>query len=295
MSRRTAVVPAAMGIVALLGWTLVVVAGAAEAEKPALSKVEGAAAKETLQIEGSTTVGPIAEAFAEYFNKSNPNVSITVKMTGSGDGAAALIDSRCQIATMSRFMKPAEYKQAVEKNVLPCCHTVAMDGVCIIVHPSNPLKAITRSQINAIYSGKTTNWKELGGPDAPIVVISRETSSGTYEVFNEKVMGKDKIGEKAEYVNSNPQMQSRVKTTAGAIGYVGLAFLEGVKTVPVDGVTATRKTIAAGVYPISRPLFMFTNGYPELGTAAHAFCTFAMTEKGQELIEAKGYIPLTSY
>jgi phosphate transport system substrate-binding protein len=288
MSRRTAVLPAALGIVALLGWTLAVVAGAAEAEK-------AAGAKETLQIEGSTTVGPIAEAFAEYFNKSNPNVNVTVKMTGSGDGAAALIDGRCNIATMSRFMKPAEYQKAVEKNILPCCHVVAMDGVCIAVHPSNPLKAISRPQLNAIYAGKTTNWKELGGPDAPIVIISRDTSSGTYEVFNEKVMGKDKISEKAEYVNSNPQMQARVASTPGAIGYLGLAFLEGVKAVPVDGVTATRKTIGAGVYPISRPLFMFTNGYPEAGSLTFSFCNFALTEKGQELIEAKGYIPLTSY
>ena len=254
------------------------------------------AEKQTLQIEGSTTVGPIAEAFAEYFNKTYPNVKISVKATGSGDGAAALIDGRCQIATMSRFMKPAEYQKAVEKNVLPCCHTIAMDGVCAVVHPSNPLKAITRLQLRDIYAGKTTNWKDLGGPDTPIVVISRDTSSGTYEVFVEKVMGKDKISEKVEYVNSNPQAQARVKTTPGAIGYVGLGFLDAsIKALTVDGVAPSRKTIATGVYPISRPLFLFTNGYPEPGTTVHAFCTFFLTEKGQEIIEAKGFVPLTSY
>jgi phosphate transport system substrate-binding protein len=254
------------------------------------------AAKQTLQIEGSTTVGPIAEAFAEAFMKANSNVQITVKATGSGDGAAALIDSRCQIATMSRFMKPAEYQKAVEKNVLPCCHTVAMDGVCMIVHPSNPLKAVTRKQLCDIYSGKVTNWKDLGGADMPIVVISRDTSSGTYEVFNEKVMGKEKVFDKVEYVNSNPQAQARVKTTPGAIGYVGLGFVdESIKALTVDGVTANRKTISMGVYPISRPLFFFTNGYPELGSTVHAFCTFFLTEKGQQIIEAKGFIPLTTY
>jgi len=264
-------------------------ASAAEESKPAVEK-------QTIQIEGSTTVGPIAEAFAEYFNKAYPNVSISVKATGSGDGAAALIDSRCQIATMSRFMKDTEFQKAVEKKVLPALHTIAMDGVCIVVHPSNPLKAITRAQLRDIYSGKVTNWKELGGADAPIVAVSRDTSSGTYEVFVEKVMGKEKIGEKVEYVNSNPQAQARVKTTAGAIGYVGLGFLDAtVKALPVDGVTATRKTIATGVYPISRPLFFFTNGYPELGTTIHAFCTFYLSEKGQEIIEAKGFVPLTSY
>jgi phosphate transport system substrate-binding protein len=228
--------------------------------------------------------------------KANPNVQITVKMTGSGDGAAALIDGRCQIATLSRFMKPAEYQKAVEKNVTPCPHAVAMDGVCAVVHPSNPLKAITRIQLRDIYAGKITNWEALGGPDTPIVAISRDTSSGTYEVFAEKVMGKDKISEKVEYVNSNPQAQARVKTTAGAIGYVGLGFLDpSVKALTVDGVAPTRKTIGTGVYPISRPLFFFTNGYPELGTTAHAFCTFFLTEKGQEIIEAKGFVPLTNY
>jgi len=252
--------------------------------------------KQTLQIEGSTTVGPIAEAFAEAFMKANPKVQITVKATGSGDGAAALIDGRCQIATMSRFMKDTEFQKAVEKKVLPALHTIAMDGVCPVVHPSNPLKAITRSQLRDICSGKIANWKDLGGPDMPIVVISRDTSSGTYEVFAEKVMGKDKMSEKVEYVNSNPQAHARVKTTAGAIGYVGLGFLDtSVKALTVDGVAPSRKTIATGVYPISRPLFFFTNGYPELGTTLHAFCTFYLTEKGQEIIEAKGFIPMTSY
>jgi phosphate transport system substrate-binding protein len=258
--------------------------------------VAAEAQKQTLQIEGSTTVGPIAEAFAEAFMKANPNLQITVKMTGSGDGAAAIIDGRCQIATMSRFMKPAEFASAVEKKVLPCATAISMDGVCVIVHPSNPIKAITRIQLHDIYVGKIANWKDLGGPDTPIVAISRDTSSGTYEVFAEKVMGKDKIFDKVEYVNANPQAQARVKTTAGAIGYVGLGFVDAsVKALPVDGVVANRKTISTGVYPISRPLFLFTNGFPEPGTTLHAFCLFFLTEKGQEIIEAKGFVPLTSY
>jgi phosphate transport system substrate-binding protein len=254
------------------------------------------AGKQSLQIEGSTTVGPIAEAFAEAFMKGNPNLSIAVKMTGSGDGAAALIDGRCQIATLSRFMKPAEFEKAVEKKVLPCPHAVAMDGVCVVVHPSNPLKSITRTQLRGIYTGKIANWKDLGGPDMPIVAISRDTSSGTYEVFTEKVMGKEKVYDKVEYVNANPQAQARVKTTAGAIGYVGLGFVDdSVKALTVDGVVANRKTIAVGIYPISRPLFLFTNGFPEPGSTLHAFCAFYLTEKGQEIIEAKGFIPVTAY
>lgn len=291
MSTKSMSVVAGLAGLALLAGAMVQAAGAAEATGAAKSE------KQTLQIEGSTTVGPIAEAFAEAFMKMFSSLSITVKATGSGDGAAALVDSRCQIATMSRFMKPAEMTKAVEKGVLPCCHTIAMDGVCVVVHPSNPIKGLTRGQLRGIYSGKVTNWKDVGGPDAPIVVISRDTSSGTYEVFNEKVMGKDaKMFDKVEYVNANPQAHDRVKTTTGAIGYVGLGFLdENVKALTVDGVSPSRKTISTGIYPISRPLFFFTNGFPECGTMLHAFCTFFLTEKGQSIIEAKGFIPLTSY
>ena len=254
-----------------------------------------AANAQTLQIDGSTTVGPIADAFAEYFKSIQPDLAITVKKTGSGDGAAALIDGRCDIATMSRFMKPEEFEKAVANKVLPVAHVVAMDGVCVAVHPSNPVKALTGVQVRDIYMGKIKNWKQVGGSDTPIVVISRDTSSGTYETFESLVMKKQPMAAGVEYVNANPQAQSRVRTTAGAIGYVGLGFLEGVKALAIDGITPTRSTVASGTYPVSRPLVLFTNGYPKLGSITHKFVTFYLTEKGQELVEAKGYVPLTNY
>mgnify|MGYP005849778207 FL=1 len=262
-----------------------------------LSLVTGMAVQaESLQIDGSTTVGPIADAFAEYFKKIYPDLDITVKKTGSGDGAAALVDGRCDIATMSRFMKDKEFKDAVANNVLPVAHVVAMDGVCVVVHPSNPVTALTRAQIRDIYTGKITNWSQVGGPNMPIVVISRDTSSGTYETFESLVMDKQPMGSGIEYVNANPQAHARVKTTQGAIGYVGIGFLDkAVKAVTVDQVAPSRQTISSGVYPVARPLFLFTNGYPKLGSVVHKFCTFYLTEKGQELVEAKGFIPLTAY
>jgi len=251
--------------------------------------------KQTLQLDGSTTVGPIGDAFAEAFMKSH-NCSVTVKKTGSGDGVAALIDGRCDIAMSSRFMKPEEFKKAVEKEVLPVAHAIAMDGVCIVVHPSNPVKELTSQQVCDIYMGKITNWKELGGSDIPIVAISRDTSSGTYEVFHEKVMKKKNMAASVEYVNANPQAHARVKTTEGAIGYVGIGFLDmNVKALKIDGIMPTKQTIANGTFPVSRPLFLFTNGYPKLGSLVHAFCNFYLTEEGQEIIEAKGFVPLTNY
>lgn len=255
-----------------------------------------AAGENTLHVDGSTTVGPLGDAFAEVFQKLYPDISITVKKTGSGDGAAALIDGRCDIAMMSRFMKEKEFQQAVEKGVFPVAHVIAMDGVCVVVHPSNPISELRTEQIRDIFMGKITNWKDLGGPDMPIIPISRDTSSGTYESFHSLVMHNEKMASNVEYVNSNPQAHARVRSTPAAIGYVGIGFLDRyVKALKVDGVMPTRSTIAKGIYPVSRPLFLFTNGYPKLGSTVHAFCTFYLTEKGQEIIEAKGFVPLTEY
>jgi phosphate transport system substrate-binding protein len=171
-----------------------------------------------------------------------------------------------------------------------------MDGVCIVVHPSNPVKELTLDQVRRIYTGEIRNWKDVGGTNAPIVVISRDTSSGTYETFENIVMKKEKMSSGVEYVSSNPQAYNRVKETTGAIGYVGLGFVDKkVKALKIEGVEPSRKTIATGVYPISRPLFLFTNGYPPLGSLLHTFVTFFLTEKGQEIIESKGFVPVTNY
>ena len=142
-------------------------------------------AQTQIDIDGSTTVGPIIDAFVGAFEKSNPEIKFSVKKTGSGDGAAALIDGRCDIATMSRFMKKDEYTKAVAAGKMPVPFTICMDGVCLIVHPSNPVRQLTKAQVKDIYTGKVTNWKQVGGADLPIVAISRDTSSGTYEVFHQ--------------------------------------------------------------------------------------------------------------
>ena len=261
-----------------------------------LTSYASAAQKQTLQIDGSTTVGPIADAFAEAFKNNYVNLDITVKKTGSGDGAAALVDSRCDIAIMSRFMKPAEFKKAVMNGVMPVAHVVAMDGVCVVVHPSNPVKELSTKQVRNIYLGKITNWKQIGGADMKIIAISRDTSSGTYETFHKLVMKKKHMASQIEYVNSNPQAHSRVKTTRGAIGYVGIGFLDSnIRALKLDHIIPSMETIASGTYPVSRPLFMFTNGYPKLGSIVHKFCSFYLTETGQEIIEAKGFVPVTHY
>ncbi len=257
---------------------------------------EAGGRKAKIVVDGSTTVGPIAKAFAEFMMDRDQGVKITVAESGSGNGAKSLINGSCDVAAMSRFMKPEEFKAAVDKGVLPVAHAVAMDGLAVIVHPANPVKALTTAQIADIYTGGVSNWKDLGGPDVKIVIVSRDTNSGTYEAFEELVLRKRKMCEGVEYVGSSGAVRQRVQTTLGAIGYAGLGFVDRtVKALEVDGIAPDRDSVASGRYPVARPLFMFTNGYPKLGSALHSFVTLHLTKKGQEIIEAIGFVPMTDY
>ena len=252
------------------------------------------AAEKKVVIDGSTTVEPIARAFAGYYMARHPEVTVTVSGTGSGNGAKSLINDRCHIADMSRFMKDKEFEAAVDAGVHPVFHTVAMDGIAVAVHKSNPVSGLSLDQLRKIYNGSIDNWSEVGGPDRDITVVSRDTTSGTYEVFGDIVLQGDRIRD-AEYVGSNAAARARVADTPGAIGYIGLGFVEGVKALQIDGVTPTMKTVGAGEYPIARPLFMVTDGYPELGSPTQALVTMHLKPYGQEMIKGIGYVPVTQY
>ncbi|MFI3290763.1 MAG: phosphate ABC transporter substrate-binding protein [Opitutales bacterium] len=250
-------------------------------------------AQTNILIDGSTTVGPISKAFAEYFKETNPEVNITISESGSGNGAKSLTNASCDIANLSRFMKAGEFAACVKNEVCPVAHVVAYDGLAVIVNPDNGVSALTDSQIKDIYTGKITNWKDLGGKDSAIVVISRDTNSGTYETFNSIVLKKEAIVASAEYVNSNGQARTRVSDTKSAIAYVGLGFVDGTtKPLTVNGVLPSAKTVKAGKYPISRPLYMFTNGYPAMGSPIFSFVTLHLTKDGAEMITDLGYVPV---
>jgi phosphate transport system substrate-binding protein len=247
-------------------------------------------------IDGSTTVGPIAKAFAEYYMRENPGVNITVSESGSGNGAKSLMNQACDVADMSRFMKDNEFQAAVGEGIMPVAHVVALDGLAVVVHPSNPVQGLTLQQVKDIYMGRITNWREVGGPNQSIIIVSRDTNSGTYETFEGLVMNKEPIAQNAEYVGSNGAIRQRVQSTRNAIGYVGLGFVDRtVKPLLIDGVEAAPETVVTGVYPIARPLYMFTNGYPKLGSHLHRFVTLHLTEQGQEIVEEIGFVPVTSY
>ncbi len=248
--------------------------------------------KNKIAVDGSTTVGPIAKAFAGYYMKLHPDVTITVSESGSGNGAKSLINAACDVATMSRPMKASEKKAARDAGVLPIEQVVALDGIAMIVNPQNPAKNLTIKQIQKIYAGDIRNWKELGGPDLPIVVISRETNSGTYETFETKVLSGKKMTPKTEYANSNGAIRTRVMSTPAAIGYVGIAFTEGVKAVTVNDVVCSVETVLSDKYPIARPLYMYTNGRPQEGSPLCDFVNLCHTAEGKQIVTETGFVAL---
>ncbi|MBM7555460.1 phosphate ABC transporter substrate-binding protein [Halanaerobacter jeridensis] len=246
----------------------------------------------TLNIQGSSTVLPIAQRAAEVYMENNPEVSISVRGGGSGNGIAALIDDATDIADASRFIKNKELNQAVDNGIQPVPHRVAMDGIAVILNENNSVSDLTLDEIKKIYTGQITNWKELGGPNKEIVVVSRDSSSGTFEVFGEIALEGARVAQTALMQSSNGTVASTVAETEGAIGYVGLGYLDnaGIKAIKVNGVNPTNATVASGEFPIARPLFMFTDGWPEGLTAK--FINFVLSARGQEIAEQQGYVPL---
>jgi phosphate transport system substrate-binding protein len=243
-------------------------------------------------IKGSTTVLPIAQKVAEAYMKANPDVRISLSGGGSGNGIKALIDGSTDIADSSRFIKDKEVKLAVEKGRYPVPFAVAYDCIVPVVHPSNPLSNLSMDQLKAIYKGEIKNWKEIGGPDRKVVVISRDTSSGTYEVWESKVMKKERVYPGALLQASNGAIVQAVAKNKNAIGYIGLGYMnEDVKSLSVDRVVGSEETTLNGTYPISRPLYMFTAGWPKGDTLN--FINFVLhPQKGQKYIGEAGYVPL---
>lgn len=248
-----------------------------------------AAENNQIVLQGSTTVLPIAQKAAEAFMQKNPKADISVRGGGSGTGIAALIDGICDIADASRPMKKKEVLKAKERGVNPIPFVIAKDGIAVIVHPSNPVSKLSLSQIKDIYTGKISNWSRLGGRNQKIVVISRDIASGTYETFNELVLKKEKVRADALRQASNLSVANIVSRVKGSIGYVGLGYLSRkLKALSVNGVKPSTETVVKDTYPISRPLFMYTNGKPK-GLVKN-FINFVMGRQGQRIVKEVGFV-----
>jgi phosphate transport system substrate-binding protein len=244
-----------------------------------------------LRVEGSTTVLPIAQLAAEEFMNANPDVTISIQGGGSGVGIASLMDKTCDIADASRAMKDDEIKSAIAKGVNPVAHIVAMDGIAVILHSSNKIANLTVEQIRKIYTGKISNWKEVGGEDKKIVVLSRDSASGTFEAFAKLALNGEKVRRDALMNASNKAAATTVENTPAAIGYVGIGYVSSkVKAITVEGVVCNKINVLTKEYPLSRPLFMYTDGKPK--GAVKDFIDFILSKEGQELVETVGYVGL---
>jgi phosphate transport system substrate-binding protein len=246
----------------------------------------------SIVIKGSTTVLPIAQKVAEAYMKENPDVQISISGGGSGNGIKAIIDGSTDIANSSRFIKEKEIKMAVENGQYPVPFAVAYDCIVPVVHPSNDVSNLTLEQLKGIYKGEIKNWKEVGGPDRPLVVISRDTSSGTYEVWEEKVLTGERVFPGALLQASSGAIVQAVSKNQNAVGYIGIGYInKDVKTLTVNGIEGTPATTLNGTYPVSRALYMFTRGWPK-GDTLNFINYINNPEKGQKFVAEAGFVPL---
>ncbi len=258
----------------------------------------------SLQIKGSDTMVNLGQAWAEEFMKANPDVSVAVTGGGSGTGIAALFSNTCDIAELSRELKTEELALAEKKGFKPREITVALDGLAVVVHPDNPLSGLTLNQLAAIFSGAVKNWKEVGGSDLPIVLLSREVNSGTHVYFKEHVLRGNNKDSQVEFaatalmLPSSQAIADEVAQNPGAIGYFGMGYISNrdkALAIALDADSAyvqpTIENVVSKAYPISRPLLMVTRGEPQ--GLVDRFLEFVLSEAGQKIVSTIDFVPVS--
>lgn len=261
-------------------------------------------AQPMIQIKGSDSEVNLVQRLAEAFMKKHPGVNISVTGGGSGTGIAALINKKTDIANSSRDLSEKELEAARKAGVEPFRVVFATDGISVITHPSNPLSKLTMEQLGKIYRGEITNWKEVGGPDIKISLYGRQSNSGTYVFFRELVLKGD-YSPHMKSMNGNAQIVEGIERDKGGIGYVAVGYVvsekgevkPGVKILAVSKDAKTEafspiqmENIMSGKYPISRPLFQFTNGKPS-GIILE-FIRFELSDEGQRIVREQGFFPV---
>ncbi|GAB7022028.1 phosphate ABC transporter substrate-binding protein [Salidesulfovibrio brasiliensis] len=244
-----------------------------------------------IKVKGSTTVDPAMKKWAAAYEKANPGVHFSISATGSGDGAKAIINGTAQIGMMSRDMKPAEVEKCKANGIEPKQFVVALDCLVPIVHPSNSVSGLSTDQLKDIYQEKITDWKAVGGTPGFIALFSRETNSGTYEVWHKKVMKKEDEAQLVSRMPSNAAMAAKIAGNKKGIGYVGLGFLSSsVKALTVNGVEANVENAINKSYPLSRGLNLYTAGEPT--GEVKKFIDFCMSAEGQAIVQEVGFVPV---
>lgn len=257
----------------------------ASSEAEATEEAPAADLSGTISLAGSTSMEKLCEAMSESFMETYPGVTVTVEYTGSGAGLESLASGSVDIGNSSRHLKDEEVAGGAVENV------VAIDGIAVIVDPANSVSDIPADKLAAIYKGEITNWSELGGNDEAIVVIGRESGSGTRDAFEELLEVKDAC-KYAQELDSTGGVKAKVAATPGAIGYVSLDVVdESIKAVSIDSVEPTEANIIAGDYLLSRPFVMATNGeISAQNDLVKGWFDYISSDAGKDVIKSAGLI-----
>lgn len=232
-------------------------------------------------LAGSTSVQPFSEILAEEYMASHKGVNINVQGGGSSQGAAAALSGAADIGALSRELKDEEKSEGLTPI------QIAIDGIAVVVNHSNGVSALTSEQVKSIYLGSIKNWKEVGGADAPITVVTREESSGTRDAFLEIIMNKENIISSAIVQNSTGAVRTTVAGDKNAIGYISLAKVnDEVKAVDIDRVEANPDNVINGSYKLQRPFYYVVKGQPD--DLAQTFLDYVLSDEGQKIIEEEG-------
>ncbi|MFL6527531.1 MAG: phosphate ABC transporter substrate-binding protein [Chthoniobacterales bacterium] len=246
-----------------------------------------------LVIKGSDTLGAkLIPQLAEQFKAQHPGTTFDIAAEGSTTGIAAIIDGTAQIGAASRRAKPAEVGAAAAKGVNMKPTIVAYDGIAVIVNAGNPIKALTKKQVEQIFAGDVTDWAAVGGAGGKISVYTRNTASGTYSDFKELAIKKRDYAGSSQKLAGNEQIAAEVGKNKNGIGYVGLAYTKagGIKVMAIDGSLPSVQSVHAKTYPYARPTFYYTNGEPT--GLAKQFLDFTISPAGQRIAAQVGFVPI---
>jgi phosphate transport system substrate-binding protein len=248
---------------------------------------------DALVIKGSDTLGAkLVPQLAEEFKAQHPNTTFDIAAEGSTTGIAAIIDGTAQIGMSSREAKPAEVSAATAKGVNLKPTTVAYDGLGVIVNTSNPIKGLTKKQVEQIFTGEVNDWSAVGGSPGKISIYTRNTSSGTYSDWKELAMKKRDYALSAQKMAGHEQIAAEVGKNPQGVGYVGLAYMKaaGIKVVPIDGALPTQQAVIDKTWPYARPTFYYTNGEPS--GLPKDFIEFTLSDAGQKIVDRVGFVPV---
>ena len=241
-----------------------------------------------IKISGSSSVGPLVEAEAEVFKKEMQDITVEVNQLGSSAGIKDAINGTVEIGISSRDLKEKELESGIKEK------PIAYDGMSVIINNENPVQNLTMEQIREIYTGKITNWKEVGGEDTPIVLVSREDGSGTRDAFQEIVgFNSEEISPQAQISDGSGSIKTMVAGNKNAIGYISFSYVDdSVHAVSIDGVNPTAENVQNKKYKLSRP-FLLVYKEENLNENSKEFIDFIMSKEGQEIVEEDGLISVT--